>query len=133
MKFLIVLIIGLGVIFGVPSLRARVMPKIEPVLTKLGIGDRLANPIKRRTAENELRVVVQKLEEGILEKRKKLPTEKTFPQWVYVNTRLSKRGVDPWGSKYYLSRVGQQMTVGSNGPDLTRDTPDDVRLPVAAR
>lgn len=133
MKFLLVLILGLGVVFGVPSLRAKVMPKIEPVLTKLGLGDRLANPIKRRTAENEMRVIVQKLEEDILEKRKKLPTEKTFPQWVYANTRLAKRGVDPWGNKYYLSRLGQQMEVGSNGPDSTRNTEDDVRLPVAVR
>ena len=128
-KFLLFFILAVGTVFGIPALRAKVMPPLEPVLSKLGIGERLSNPIKKRTANNEIRVLLQKLAEDISEK-KEPPSPLGFRGWVRANTRLEKRGLDPWGRAYWLSRSPNQLTVGSNGPDQKRDTPDDVRISV---
>jgi hypothetical protein len=129
LKFFAILALVLGAVFGVPSLRAKVMPVVEPVLVKIGLGDRISNPIKKRKANNEIRVLLQKLAEDIAQKRKP-PSALGFQPWVRANTRLEKRGKDPWDKPYWLLHTKNGLTVGSSGPDQTRDTPDDVKITV---
>lgn len=129
LKFIAIFALALGAVFGVPSLRAKVMPTVEPVLTKLGLGDKISNPIRKRTANNEIRVLLQKLAEEIAQK-KKPPSALNFQTWVRANTRLPKRGKDPWDRPYWLLHTKSGLTVGSNGPDQKRDTSDDVKITV---
>lgn len=129
LKFMAIFALVLGAVFGVPSLRAKVMPTIEPVLVKLGVGDKVSNPLRKRTANNEIRVLLQKLAEDIAQK-KKPPSALNFQTWVRTNTRLAKRGKDPWDRPYWLVHTTNGLTVGSSGPDQTRDTSDDVKITV---
>src|SRR5688500_2158295 len=127
LKFVFFAALALGTIAGVPAVREKVMPPLAPVLEKLGLEQKVADPIKRRRADAEIRVVLHKLAEAIQEK-KEVPTPVSFPRWLSSNTRFEKRGIDPWGRPYYLSDANNQLTVGSNGPDRKRQTADDVRI-----
>jgi hypothetical protein len=127
LRLVVFVALGLGTIVGVPAVRARVMPPLEPVLEKLGLERKLADPIKRRKADAEIRVVLHKLTEAI-QKKQEVPDPLGFQYWLKSHTRFEKRGMDPWGRPYYLSDANNQLTVGSNGPDRKRETADDVRI-----
>ena len=129
LKFFVFFALALGTVFGVPALRARVMPIIEPPLEKLGLKERVSNPIKKRTASNEIKVLLQKLNEDMNEK-KPLPSSLGFRPWIRANTRLAQRGIDPWGRTYYLINTKNHITVGSNGPDQIPGNDDDVKITV---
>jgi hypothetical protein len=130
LKFIIIFIFALGAIFGIPQLRAKAMPLIDPLLTKLGpVGEKISAPSKKWAARNEANILIRKLAEEYNEK-KELPDPLSFQPWIRMNTKGGKKGLDPWGRPYYLMRSGNQITVGSQGPDRRRNSADDVRVTV---
>ena len=61
LKFVVFAALAIGTIVGVPAVRAKVMPPLEPVLEKLGLEHKVADPIKRRKADTEIRVILHQL------------------------------------------------------------------------
>ena len=127
MKWLIILVIAVGAAFGIPSIRARIAPPLEPVLARLGpIGRAIQTPAKRFNAKNEADVIVRKLADWKL-RNLALPTERNFTKWIKQNMRgLEHDGMDPWGNPYYLVRAGKHMSVGSAAQDGIPKTDDDI-------
>ncbi|MGQ0815523.1 MAG: hypothetical protein ACT4O1_13880 [Gemmatimonadota bacterium] len=130
LKFVAIFILIVGAAFGVPAIRARIMPPLLPVFEKLGpVGDAFANPAKKWAARNESNMLIRKLAEDYAEK-KQLPSALRFQVWIRLNTKMGSKGNDPWGRPYYMVHADRKLTVGSNGPDMERNTADDVRVTV---
>lgn len=129
-KILIIVVLLLGAGFGIPQARGKISPVVSPVLDKLGpVGDALSRPAKRWAAKSEITILIRKLAEEHAE-RKELPSPIDFPRWIKSVTRGSNKGLDPWGHPYYLVHTEHDVTVGSQGPDRKRNTPDDIRVRV---
>jgi hypothetical protein len=134
MKWVIILIIAVGAAFGIPSIRARIAPPLEPVLTRLGpIGKAIQTPAKRFNAKNEADVIVRKVADWKLQNRP-MPTERGFTKWIQQNMRgLERDGMDPWGNPYYLVRADKHISVGSSAQDGVPHTDDDIRASAPTR
>lgn len=133
LKFVLIFIFLTGAAFGVPAIRAKILPPLAPVLDKFGpVGDRMSAPVKKWSARNEANMLIRKLAEDYAEK-KELPSPLRFQVWIRQNTKMGNKGMDPWGRPYYMIHTGGQLTVGSQGPDRTRATADDVRVTVPFR
>lgn len=59
-----------------------------------------------------------------------LQTRRVDPENVKQHPAAKK--VDPWGSVYRARGQGKGLEWGSNGPDRTPDTVDDIWLPIVA-
>lgn len=131
MKWIIILVIALGAAFGIPAIRNRIAPPLEPVLSRLGpIGTAISTPAKRFSAKNEADVIAKKLVDA-KKRGLSLPTARGFTRWIQQNMRgLERKGVDPWGHPYYLQVGEKQITVGSFAQDGVPHTEDDVRVTV---
>ncbi len=131
MKWIIILVIAVGAAFGIPSIRNRIAPPLEPVLSRLGpIGEAIITPAKRFSAKNEADVIAKKLVDA-KQRGMSLPTQRGFTRWIQQNMRgLERKGMDPWGQPYYLERGDKQITVGSVAQDGVPLTEDDVRVTV---
>jgi hypothetical protein len=83
------------------------------------------------TAHNEVDFLINQVELARIMGRE-IPTETSFQNWIKARVKTSAgvrvTGKDPWGAPYYLSRSQTAITIGSNGPDGKRNTPDDIRL-----
>lgn len=128
LKVIGIVILALGAGFGIPSVRAKLVPVFAPITNKFGgVGDKMGEPAKKWAAKNEANVLLRKLAEEQT-RGKPMPTPTEFTTWVKANTKAGKKGMDPWGRPYYLIKTGGSVTVGSPGPDQTRNTPDDIRV-----
>lgn len=124
MKKLLILVIALAVVWAIPAARARFVLALQPVFERLGpVGDRMMAPARKYGAKTEaqqfLHLLTQDRNAG-----KRLPDARTFSGWVESNTRESN--LDPWGQPYWLKVQKRNFSVGSNGPDGERNTPDDI-------
>ena len=131
-KFIIVTVILIGAAFGIEPIRAKITPPLVPLFEMMGpVGDKLSNPAKRMAARNEAGMILRKISEEYQLKRT-LPSPLGFQTWIKLNVRagIKAAGLDPWGLPYYFIRENRQITVGSNGPDKTRGSDDDVRVSV---
>ena len=130
-KILFVVIIMLGAAFGIPQIRNRIVGPLDPVLSRMGpLGDKINAPAKRWAARNEINLIIRKLAEDHNQNRG-TPSPLGFQGWLKQNFRGGiNDGGDPWGRPYYLVHTANQITVGSQGADRLRNTPDDVRLSV---
>jgi hypothetical protein len=132
LKIIGIVILALGAAFGIPSVREKISPVLAPVTNRFGgVGDKMGEPAKKWAAKNEANVLLRKLAQEH-SMGKELPTPLNFITWVKTNTKAGKRGMDPWGRPYYLIRGATVITVGSPGPDRTRNTADDVRATAPA-
>jgi hypothetical protein len=131
MKTFLIVLLLIGAAFGIPPIRNRIIGPLDPVLSKLGpIGEKIATPAKRWEAGQEATLIIRRISEN-RQINKPVPTPLTFQGWLKANVRGLKRdGMDPWGHPYYYIHTRQNMTVGSQGQDRLRDTPDDVRITV---
>lgn len=128
LKFVVIGALVLGAVFGIPSLRAKLSPVIDPIVNKLGpVGGKVSEPGKRWAAKNEANVFLRRLTEDYAQGRK-LPSPTSFITWVKTNTKAGKKGLDPWGSPYYFNHPQHLLVVGSRGPDKIRNTPDDIQV-----
>ena len=131
-KIIFVVVVLLGAAFGIPEIRNRIAGPLDPVLSKMGpVGDKVQAPARRWAARNEANIIIRKIAEAH-NQNKDVPTPLRFQVWMKQNFRGGiNEGRDPWGKPYYLIQTRSQITVGSQGPDRTQNTTDDVRVSVA--
>lgn len=128
MKTFVVILLLIGAAFGIPSIRNRIVGPLDPLLSKIGpLGDKIATPARRWQADQEFKLILRRIEEE-RSLRRPMPAPRTFQSWLKTNVpALERQGNDPWGRPYYFIHNRQTTTIGSEGPDRIRDTPDDVR------
>lgn len=125
MKKVGIFIVVMAVIWAVPELRSRVGGIMLPVLEKFGpAADFIVDPIRGYSAKNKithtLRVIESDYNRGI-----QPPAPGAFNEWM--RRRMpGESGLDPWGDPYWMQRGQGTLTIGSNGPDGTAGTADDV-------
>lgn len=113
------LFVGILVVVAVPSLRARALPHVAPVL----------NPIRTVTAKDRVDRISRFLEHEV-GRTGLQPQSRDLPR--VVRTMFPGRDdmmLDPWGNALYLKRRSDGFHVASAGPDGRRGTPDDVLSP----
>lgn len=126
MKYFIIFIVLFGAAWSIPPVHAKLRPLFDPIQRALGpVGDKMGRPAKRWAAKNEANVLLRKIAEDFASK-KTMPSPSSFQRWVKTNTRGGNKGMDPWGSPYYMLHKAHQVSVGSRGPDKIAQTPDDV-------
>ena len=131
-KYVVIFIFILGAAFGIPAIRNRIAGPLDPVLSKLGpIGEKIQTPTRRWATKNEEMLIIRKLAEQH-NQQKEMPSPLAFQSWIKQNFkgRGTEAGLDPWGRPYYLIHTRNQITVGSQGADRRRETPDDIRVSV---
>jgi hypothetical protein len=132
LKLVLVLLVAIGFATAHPPTRERIAHTAAPALEKLGpVGRFLLRPMHKVTAHNEVDFLINQVELARIMGRE-IPTETSFQNWIKARVKTSAgvrvTGKDPWGAPYYLSRSQTAITIGSNGPDGKRNTPDDIRL-----
>lgn len=129
-KKLLLLLLLILLFLSVPPLRSFASPVVDPVGEKLAV---LAEPlvVKVRTpflawkAKDEARAILLLLREQEA-MGQQLPTSNSFRAWLRQRFRANREGLDPWGVPYYLTYTSDGAVVGSAGPDLERNTADDI-------
>jgi hypothetical protein len=122
-KFIFFLLIVIFVVATVPKVRNSVVP---PILDRLGpVGVKLAAPMKKWESQAECDRLLRELRQHV-EQGKPMPTPADFYAWSRRIPVHPSTGKDPWGERYWLKRGTNATSCGSNGPDLQRNTPDDV-------
>lgn len=128
MKFLLIAIVALGLIFAIKPLREKFSFITAPVINKVGPKvENIRGGPKRWATKNELNILLRKVAEQYNE-TKKLPSSSGFTIWIKTQTRGGNKGVDAWGSNYYLIHEQGRVILGSRGPDKLRNTPDDIKV-----
>jgi hypothetical protein len=125
MRKAIIAVVILALIWAIPGARTHLVASVHPVLERLGPGaEFMIRPARREAAKKQmnsiLRVVASDLNEG-----REVPSDSRFQAWL-TQRMPELNGRDPWGSHYWLTRAGTELTVGSNGPDGRRGTEDDL-------
>jgi Type II secretion system (T2SS), protein G len=127
LKSIVVAVLLLGFGWAYPPTRARMMLVAQPVLERMGpVGDKVLIPVQRYSTRTEIKFILDQISLAKTE-GKEIPEERTFNKWVTTRLLTKNNGKDPWDQKYYLVRVGSQLTVGSIGKDGKRGTDDDVK------
>ncbi|MEX0906724.1 MAG: type II secretion system protein GspG [Gemmatimonadota bacterium] len=127
MNRIVAIILVVAIIFAVPPLRARGAVLMEPVIERLGpVGDAIANPIRRYSANNKVKHVLNVIDNDRELGRRPPPKDpEAFNPWM--RRRVPEdTGLDPWGNQYWMQYGDRTVTIGSNGPDGVRGTEDDV-------
>lgn len=129
-KLIFIFLVVFGAVTTIRPVRDRVMPRLGHALEP--VGERFVRPVKRwqaRTAvENLRRALRQDQTQG-----RPLPAPVDFFAYAEHALRDDEGGTDPWGKRYWIQTNTGVLTIGSNGPDTTRNTPDDITLAVPPR
>lgn len=124
-KYIIILVLLVGAATSIPQIRNRVIP---PLAAALGpTGERMMTPVKKWKAKTRCEDLLRELRATNTSGRP-IPEPKGFTAWAQFVLRVPDAGIDPWGSRYYYKQIRTQMTVGSPGPDLKRETVDDITV-----
>jgi hypothetical protein len=111
--FFIALLVFVGAVAFVPSLRERVLPGVKATLDSRRI-EAAATRIDQIVALTEKRGA-------------QLTPAAQFKAFVDRGLQNEpKAGTDPWGTAYYLKRDKFNYWVGSAGPDKAVGTDDDI-------
>lgn len=131
------LLIFAGISSSVPPVRERVAPRVAPIRdyavrelaphVKRGL-----DPVYRWSAVQEMRRIARELRQRELS-FVALPHPREFQKFLEKQHYTGRKGLDPWGSPYYLILKRDSIIVGSPGPDLKRGTEDDIREAVYRR
>jgi hypothetical protein len=124
-KYIIILVLVVGAVTSVPQIRSRVLPPLGRALGPTG--ERMMTPVKKWEAKTDVEDLLRELR-AVNTAGRPIPEPKGFTAWAQFVMRDPEAGIDPWGSRYYYKQIRNQMTVGSPGPDLARDTPDDITV-----
>jgi hypothetical protein len=121
-KLLGFLLLAIGAVVLVPSLRERAMPHVAPAL----------DPFYSWSARNRVTEIVDLLHQEETLGRP-IPAPREFAQ--FVDRRDVKKGasLDPWGTPFYLQVNRRTYVVGSAGKDRRPRTPDDIVSPPQPR
>jgi len=109
------LVLAVVAVVLVPSLRARVWPKVQPAF----------NPLYEWNAKNEVHELRDMVKRADATGRT-VPTDERFSAFVNSEAMQQDASVDPWGTPFYISINGNTFQVGSAGRDLQPGTPDDI-------
>lgn len=131
----ILILVGIG--SSVPAIRERAAPRLEPVFEYLTgevgpVLGRAFTPVKRWLALREMRSLALELRRLSLTYQA-LPEPRHFPEFLERSRFLYRGSLDPWGTPYRLTLTRDSIIVSSSGPDMERDTEDDLRQAVARR
>jgi hypothetical protein len=127
LKKIVILVVALGFAWSVPSVRARVATALAPAFSLLGpVGYRMQQPMRKYQAETDLKFIDDQLQMAKTEGRPLPSSGKSFNEWLSVRRGAGDRGKDPWGNLYWMIGKSGSMTLGSNGPDGTANTEDDI-------
>ncbi|HEX6939970.1 MAG TPA: hypothetical protein VF158_11200 [Longimicrobiales bacterium] len=136
-KLVLLLLIFAAASATVPSLRERVEPRVVPVwdsgLRRLDPVIQWAlTPMHRWAAEHEARAIARMVRMHATSSRQ-FPRPGEFPAYLRREWRGARRGLDPWGTPYFLIVDPDSITVGSAGRDKERGTEDDVLATIPRR
>jgi len=113
-KLLMLVILVLGVVMAVPSLRSQLVDEIRPY----------SDQVKSRFVPRRLKAMADQLDVR-LGRAEGFPVR--FDMWLRRDFTGSPQ--DPWGNLYYLEIGRRDYVVGSMGPDGRQGTEDDIREP----
>lgn len=126
-KKLLIGLVALGFAWSVPQVRARIVTALAPATSLLGpLGHRMQEPMRRYQAETDIKFLVEQLQMEKNEGRPLPSNVRAFNEWMGRRQGAGDKGRDPWGNLYWMDRTTQGVEVGSNGPDGTRRTEDDL-------
>ena len=109
------LVLAVAVVVLVPSLRAKVWPKVQPAF----------DPLYEWNAKNEvhgLRDMVKRADAT----GRTVPTDERFSSFVNSEAMQEDASIDPWGTPFYITVSGNTFQVGSAGKDREPGTADDI-------
>jgi hypothetical protein len=131
-KKIIIALVALGFAWSYPPFRARIMTAIAPAFVMLGpVGHKLSEPTRVWKADSDITFILQQLQIDKTEGKKMPPSQAEFEIWMKKRRSAGDKGKDPWGEMYWLKPGNGSITVGSNGPDTTKTTKDDVTKTIA--
>jgi hypothetical protein len=111
--FFIALLVFVGAVALVPSLREQVLPGVKATVDS------------RRIEEANTRI--QEISVLAKARERQLPAPAGFKAFVDRGLpNYRNAGTDPWGTPYYLKRDKFNFWVGSAGPDKVVGTEDDI-------
>ncbi len=112
LSFLLLLI---GAVVLVPSLRARAMPHMQPAL----------DPFYEWSARNRVNEIVKLLgQESTL--GRSIPASRELPAYLERRDYKEGAGIDPWGTPFFIRTTRTTYVVASAGRDRRASTPDDI-------
>ena len=131
-KKVIIVLVFLGFAWSLPLARAKMVGAMQPGLALLGpVGVKLKQPMLKHQADADLKFLLEQLQIDRTEGRAQPGNTRAFNEWMYARQGAGERGRDPWGNLYWMKRGEGAVTVGSNGPDGTHNTRDDIRRSTA--
>lgn len=119
MRLFWILILLVGAVVFVPSLRERVLPHVEFAL----------NPIYEWQTKNRVNAITRELVRARAEGTK-FPRPRDFQAFL-AEREGDEAAVDPWGEPYFLYREGKTYRVSSAGADRYANTEDDIQSTLA--
>src|SRR5687768_1280652 len=122
-KIILILLVFAGAVASIPALHDRVMPLLEPITSRVSArAEKAGQPYNVMKANSQMRDVVHTLAQDRVEGKPKPKTPREFATWQSYN----KVPLDPWGNRFFMTMKRDSTIIGSNGPDGTRGTADDV-------
>ena len=114
-KLFSLLLLVVGAVVLVPSLRARAVPHVQPAI----------DPFYEWSARNRVKEIV-----GVLRQQttlgRQLPSSRDLPAFLESHDTRQGAGTDPWGTPFFLRSTRTTFMVASAGRDRTPNTPDDI-------
>jgi hypothetical protein len=77
-------------------------------------------------AETDVKFIISQMQMERTEGRTLPNNTRAFNDWMSRKGGAGQRGKDPWGNFYWMKKSGGATTIGSNGPDGTVNTTDDI-------
>ena len=121
-KLFSLLLLLIGAVVLVPSLRARAIPHVQPAL----------DPFYEWSARNRVNEIVGLLHQETTLGRQ-VPSSRELPGFLEGRDTKEGAGTDPWGTPFFIRNTRTAYYVGSAGRDRTPNTPDDILSPPQPR
>jgi hypothetical protein len=139
MKKLLLMLAVVWAAAGVPAVRDRIEPLVEPIayplldLADAGV-DRVKGPMRRWSAESKAKSIATYMVR-YFPRNVGLPQPHEFTGWLQRHYSRANQdvAVDPWGSYFYLIPDQDNIIVGSAGPDGRPRTADDIIVSIPRR
>ena len=126
-KMIFIFVVVFGAITTVPPVRDRVLPRLAHALEP--VGQKFVRPVRKWQARTAVENLSRALRHDQTQGRP-LPAPVNFYAYAEHVLNNDNGGADPWGKRYWIQTSDGVLRVGSNGPDTTRNTPDDITLAV---
>lgn len=114
-KLFSLLLLVVGAVVLVPSLRTRAIPHVQPAI----------DPFYEWSARNRVKEIVTLLQRETTLGRP-IPDSRDLPGFLARHDYKKDAGNDPWGTPFYIRSTRASYTVGSAGRDRSVNTTDDI-------